>query len=167
MVVSTQEQSSARRVIDEWFDLYADDVFRFSLWLTGNRDDARDTVQEVFFRAHQGLSDFRHDASPKTWLFRIARNYVHDVHRKRRSDHRHIQQHRARDRTGATFEDQVALYDALSRLPDNYRQVVVLRFAHDLSIQDTSQVLGWSSEKVRTTQHRALKRLKELLNDDY
>ena len=68
--------------------------------------------------------------------------------------------------TGATFEDQVALDDALSRLPKNYQQVIVLRFAHDLTVEDTSKVLGWSRAKVRTTQHRALKRLRESLDDD-
>lgn len=49
--------------MDEWFDLYADDVFRFSLWLTGNRDDALDAVQEVFFRAYPCSVPFHHIAN--------------------------------------------------------------------------------------------------------
>ncbi|WP_236026634.1 RNA polymerase sigma factor [Alicyclobacillus suci] len=53
--------------------------------------------------------------------------------------------------------------EALNQLKDTYRQVVVLRYIENFSTQETSEILGWSETKVRTTAHRALIRLREIL----
>ncbi|GEO25526.1 ECF RNA polymerase sigma factor SigX [Alicyclobacillus acidoterrestris] len=148
------------------FDLYADDVYRFSFSLIGNRDDAMDVVQEVFFRAYKGWNQFRHDSAPKTWLFQIARNYINDLYRKKRSNRVYIDNYISTfDEKTTSFEEWIEIRDAISKLNENHRQVILLRFIHDLSVEDSARILGWSEAKVRTTQHRALKQLRGLIGD--
>ncbi len=120
------------------FDLYADDVYRFSFSLIGNRDDAMDVVQEVFFRAYKGWNQFRHDSAPKTWLFQIARNYINDLYRKKRSNRVYIDNYISTfDEKTTSFEEWIEIRDAISKLNENHRQVILLRFIHDLSVEDS------------------------------
>lgn len=165
-MVFTRQQTSLQEIIDQWFDLYADDVYRFSLSLIGNREDARDVVQEVFLRAYKSFERFRNESSPKTWLFQIARNYTNDIYRKRRSERIYVQRYGDEiENTSVPFDTDIEMQDAITALKDSYRQVILLRFIHDLSVEETARTLHWTASKVRTTQHRALAQLKRLLGD--
>lgn len=166
-VMYTQDDLSAREAIGQLFDAYADDVYRFSLSLVGDQEEAKDVVQEVFFRAYQSWREFRGDSTAKTWLFRIARNYIVDVYRKSRSVRLYVARVK-RDSTEASnnaFERSAEIRDAISRLKPNQQMVITLRFLYDLSIEDTASVLGWTSGRVRTVQRRALTRLKLLMSE--
>jgi RNA polymerase sigma-70 factor (ECF subfamily) len=58
---------------------------------------------------------------------------------------------------------QIDLQRALARLKPSFREVLTLRFLHDVSIEETATALTWTTSKVQATQHRALKKLRELL----
>lgn len=68
------------------YDKYAVEIYRYARLTIGNSVDAHDVVQEVFFRAFKSWQEFRRDASERTWLMSIARNYIFDVLRSRRND---------------------------------------------------------------------------------
>ncbi|MBR8646089.1 hypothetical protein KEH51_25925 [[Brevibacterium] frigoritolerans] len=57
------------------------------------------------------------------------------------------------------------IYQCLNRCTTNQRSVIILRYIQGLSITETSEVLNWSESKVKTTQHRALKAIKKLMED--
>ncbi|WAH38074.1 RNA polymerase sigma factor [Alicyclobacillus dauci] len=152
-------------VINHLIDLYSDDIYRFALHTVGNHADAKDIVQEVFLRSYQAWGKFRHDSSPKTWLFHIARNYMKDYFRRKAVRDEYI---RKQDQSSLFtldgIEERLDLQMAISLLPFDDRQVIILRFIEDLSVADTAQVLDWSEAKVRTKQHRSLKRLRGILD---
>jgi RNA polymerase sigma-70 factor (ECF subfamily) len=140
---------------EHWRD-YSSDVFNFMRRMGAGADDAADLSQETFVRALRGADRFRGDSTVRTWLFGIARN----VFRERV---RHSQRHRTvpftdvADRaTGSGSETfWVEIEGLLATLDADDREVLVLRFAFDLSGQETAAALGISHEAVRQRVTRA------------
>lgn len=167
MATETTELSP-EAAIHELIDTYSDELYRFALHSMGNHADAKDAIQDCFIRAYQGWGDYRRHASPRTWLYTILRNLVKDHHRRKRVREKYVREY-AQDPeiqgsgSETTIEDHVDFQTAIQRLKLEHQQVIMLRFVEDLSVADTARALGWSQAKVRTTQHRALKRLRMAL----
>lgn len=154
----------------EVYDAYVDEVYRFVRFMMGNSEDVYDIVQEVFLRAYRSWGQYRHDAGVKTWLFRIARNCASDFFRRKRTERNIMSTQELTDASASetpSFETLLVIDEALSKLKDTYRQVVVLRYIENFSVPDVAHILGCSETKVRTTAHRAIIKLRELLQDNF
>ncbi|MCK5469453.1 MAG: sigma-70 family RNA polymerase sigma factor [Cyclobacteriaceae bacterium] len=68
--------------IQDWVTRYADDLFRWAVHKTSDKETAEDLVQETFLAAFQSLDKFQGKSHPKTWLFSIVNNKIMDYHRK-------------------------------------------------------------------------------------
>lgn len=68
--------------IQEWVSLYADDLYRWALHKTNNKETSEDLVQETFLAAFKSIDKFKGNSQPKTWLFSIVNNKIMDYHRK-------------------------------------------------------------------------------------
>ena len=162
-------------VFHHLYDHYHQDVFQFLIYLVKNRQTAEDLVQEVYVRVLKAYSKFEGKSSEKTWLFSIAKNVAIDHFRKQT-----VRKKRAFDSfdwetmqlssPDMLPEDLVVLSDemramlkALDTCTGDQKLVVIMRYFQDLSISETAQVLEWSEGKVKTTQHRAIKALRERL----
>jgi RNA polymerase sigma-70 factor (ECF subfamily) len=161
------EEDSRKEVIRQLFEEHADGIYRYVSYSLPSHIDARDVVQEVFLRAYQGWDGFQHKSSPKTWLYRIARNYIYDLLRKQYRETSHV----GYLETGVSVEPQelqtmVEYEDVLRQLPDLHRQVVVLRAVEGLNVRDTARILGCSEGSVRLIFYRARKRLQRLLSEN-
>jgi len=75
--------TSTNKTIHEWVSLHADDLFRWALYKTTNRETAKDLVQETFLAALKSLDKFQGRCQPKTWLFTIMNNKISDFHCKK------------------------------------------------------------------------------------
>lgn len=138
-----------------------------------NREDAEDLVQEVYIRVLNSYDKFQGKSSEKTWLFSIAKNVAIDHFRKQKNwkqriyekfdwDKWQIKDERALpEELVIKDEDTELLLTCLGACNKNYQMVLILRFLNELSIKETAEALSWSESKVKTTQHRALKILKE------
>lgn len=159
------EQLTPKQAIHSLYQLYSNDIYRYARMMLGSSSDAYDIVQEVFLRAFRSWNSYRQDASAKTWLMSIARNYISDVHRKKRSESKYVSRQEPPEVSDMATPIEVILEveDALSQLKDTYRQVIILRHLENYSIEETANVLGWSATKVRTTSHRAMTKLREIL----
>jgi RNA polymerase sigma-70 factor, ECF subfamily len=155
-------------IISEWFYLYNKDIYHYLVYYIGS-SDVEDLVQEVFIRAIKGFDTFQQKASPKTWLFSIARHVGIDEIRKRnrmrmkeRNSFRDEQSDKGTpEKILQLNENNKLLYQAIQSLKENYRDVVILRGIKELSVSETASVLNWNENKVRTTYHRALKTLQK------
>lgn len=143
-----------------------------------NREQAEDLVQEVYIRVLKSYQYFKGESSEKTWLIAIARNVAIDFFRK----HKGLNQRtinkveflelRIKDESPLPeeiifqSEEMRLMYRCLEKCTIDQRSVIILRYIQDLSILETAQVLGWKESKVKTTQHRAIKQLKALMNDN-
>jgi len=147
--------------VEEWFQAYADDVYRYARYMLHGLADPRDVVQEVFLRAIRHEPSFRHDAKVKTWLLQITRNYVFDLYRKKRTEANYWQLNAPRqNELSVPLDSTLELEDLVAKLKLDWRQVFILRVVEGLPSDEVATVLGWSEAKVRTTLHRALKQLR-------
>ncbi|MCT1901180.1 RNA polymerase sigma factor [Oceanobacillus sojae] len=153
-------------LISDWFDYYADDVYRFLIYYLST-PDVEDLVQEVFMRAIDRYPSFKGESSPKTWLISIARNLaIDEARRQKRKDWRKLikmdslHTELSPEDQQITEERKIILHQAIEKLKDDYRSVVILRGIEELSVTETAQALKWTESKVRVTFHRALKVLK-------
>ena len=153
---------------------YVERVYGYCFYLLGDHHDAEDATERTFLSALGAVDRFRDDgASFRSWLFRIAHNELANRLRDRgRHGTTAIDAHPepAVDedpaRLAAEAEEARRVRLAVSMLPDDRRQVVVLRFVDGLSAREIGAVLGRSEGAVRVLQHRALRDLARMLARD-
>ncbi|MCM3610911.1 RNA polymerase sigma factor SigX [Planococcus sp. MERTA32b] len=162
-------------VFHRLYDQYHQDVFQFLIYLVKNRHIAEDLMHEVYIRVFRAYDRFEGKSSEKTWLFSIAKNVAIDHFRKAAVRQKHSMEHfdwetqqltsseRLPEELTLLSEDKLSLYKALDTCTGDQKMVVIMRFFQDLSIAETSEILGWTEGKVKTTQHRAIKSLRQKL----
>ncbi|MCW2783961.1 MAG: polymerase, sigma-24 subunit, subfamily [Marmoricola sp.] len=153
------------------------DVYALSRRLLGDPSDAADATQEVYLRVVRSVLGFRGEAAFGTWLHRVTVNVCMTMLRKRGDVRARGQSAGVLDATfdeiasdEASPEDRVATADlaqrtaqALSQLPEDAREVVVLRDVQGLSTKETAELLGVSEGAVKVRLHRAHARLREIV----
>jgi RNA polymerase sigma-70 factor, ECF subfamily len=149
------------------------DTYTLALRLTGHEEDARDVVQEAYLRAWKGLRRFRGDSQFSTWLYRITANTAFTQVQKRRRQ-RTTPLEEVAEPVDTRFEaspELVAesgaglteLAEAVDRLPDGLREVLVLKDVYGLSHEAISEETGISVSAAKVRLHRGRKRLRDLL----
>lgn len=148
-------------------------------------DAADDVAQDVFLRVYRWLPKYRGEASFATWLFRIAHNVCSDYRRRRRREPGLYWQgeagadgalvHRAEEAAtdpGADPQQRIeamelhdALHQALARLSDKHRAVLVLHDMHGFRYDEIKDIVGCSLGTVRSRLHYARRALKEILRE--
>lgn len=149
------------------------ETYTLAYRLTGNEDDARDLVQDVYLRAYRALRRFRGDSRFTTWLYRITANCAMDLIAKRSKSHHEelpddapLPDGRADhdpELAAAVGEERVRLAGALAELPWRLRQVVVLRDIYDLPHGAIASELGITEAAAKVRLHRARRKLRESL----
>ncbi len=150
---------------------YVDLVYSFAFFQLGDHHDAEDATERTFLAALRSIGSFTdRGASFRAWLLRIARNTIANSHRsrsrRRTTTLDALPQHPpAPDADPATLtvraDEMRRVRRALAELPDDRRQVVILRFTDGLSAREIAAVLDRSEGAVRVLLHRALRDLAE------
>jgi RNA polymerase sigma-70 factor, ECF subfamily len=152
------------------YDRYVDQTFAYVYRRVGHRQLAEDLVGDVFLRAYRRLPSFEwQGVDLGAWIMTIARNRVHDHFRSARFRLERPTAEVRDDPTPSGPDDPErvavgremtrALGQALERLADDHREVVELRFIHDLSVADTAAILDRSVGATKALQYRALRAL--------
>ena len=143
-------------LLEEHWRGYSSEVFNFMRRMGAGPDDAADLSQETFIRALRGADRFRGDSTVRTWLFGIARNVFREWvrHRQRR---RTVPLTDVEERAADSVSEVswVEIEAVLASLDTDDREVLVLRFAFDLSGEETAAALGISNEAARQRVTRA------------
>ena len=143
--------SSINQLVDNWLTVYGPAILRTCAVYLGDRQLAEDALQETYIRAWQALRKLNAPIqNEKAWLMRIAVNVCHDLHRSRWF--RHIDAATALDDLPEIPDEQArADHDLLLdvyRLPEKYKQVILLYFYHGLTQQEAADALGVSVSAV-------------------
>jgi RNA polymerase sigma-70 factor (ECF subfamily) len=153
------------------------DVYALCRRLLGDPSDAADATQEVYVRVVRSVLGFRGEAAFGTWLHRVSINVCMTMLRKRGDVRARGQSAGFADAvfddlesTGPSTEDRVTQADlasraarALAELPEDAREVVVLRDVQGLSTRETAELLGVSEGAVKVRLHRAHASLRKLV----
>lgn len=159
------------------YDRYVDQIFAYVYRRVGHRQLAEDLVGDVFLRAFRRLSTFEwQGVDLGAWITTIARNRVHDHFKSARFRlERTTDEVREPAPASQTPDDPEriavardlarALGTALDGLKDEHREVIELRFIHDLSVAETAAVMDRSVGATKALQYRALKALTGAVQD--
>ena len=145
---------------------YADDVLRYVNSFVHDYHEAEDITQNVFAKLIHAIKKYEQRAVPFTaWILRVARNAALDHMRARRATP--CEEIRLEDdgRSEVAAERGRDLRQALKRLPDDQREVLVLRHVVGLSPTEIASTLGKSESSVHGLHHRGRRTLKSALQD--
>lgn len=145
---------------------YEREILRTCCAILQDRQMAEDATQENFLKAYQHLKDFRSESSEKTWLMRIAINVCNDQRRSRwfRLVDLRVTPEELPD--GSCSSHDMALSDAILRLPHRQKEAILLYYYHGMTLEETADALGVRPSSVSVRLKRARARLKDLLEGD-
>lgn len=160
-------------LLDELIVKYQHRLMRYLLYLTGNREQAEDLFQDVWMRVMVRGGQFNGQARFETWLFTIARNMVIDHRRKRTassldelfeagSDEDRPMSFEVADGEPtpfdrvSNFEDREKIATALLDLDTLHREVLVLRFYEELSLEEIAKVTKSHLSTVKSRLYRGM-----------
>jgi RNA polymerase sigma factor (sigma-70 family) len=157
--------------LGELFERHHGPLFGFLCKLTGSRTAAEDIAQIVFQRMLKYRHTYRTDGSFTAWMYHLARRCAADHFRKKMAsatptDPQHFNDHadtapHAGDRA-ATRDEHALLHVALSRLPHDDREVLLLSRFQELSFAEVANILECSAGAAKVRAHRALRQLRDI-----
>jgi RNA polymerase sigma-70 factor, ECF subfamily len=164
-----------------------DKVFGLALRMTRSEADAAEIAQDTFLAAYEHLKEFRGDAAFASWVHRIAAN-----HALMRLRHRRVVEEVPTDLTGPEFNERgsldeypasdwsrradeqaldrelgQAIQQATDRLPEEYRQVFLLKDVEGLSYEEIAEMTGETVAAVKSRLHRARLSLRAAIDNFY
>jgi RNA polymerase sigma-70 factor (ECF subfamily) len=159
-------------VVGEIYDHYRGSIFRYLYYRVSDQQTAEDLTSEVFLRMIEKISYYQDQrTSFQAWLFQIARNLSIDYYRKQNTQTSIALEE---DFPGKV-EEPLELVDreltseklsiALRKLPDNQRDVIVLRFVVGMPIAEVAETLHKTEDSIKGLQRRALIGLREILTE--
>jgi RNA polymerase sigma-70 factor, ECF subfamily len=164
-------------LLDRLIEQYQFRLFRYLVYITGDRTRAEDFFQETWIRVLERGHQYDGKSRFEGWLFTIARNLVIDWQRQRKiqsldaltaSDQAHplqVKDERATSALDAVLntEQDAQVQDAMSQIPAVYREVLLLRFQEELQIEEIAAVLGAPPSTVKSRLYRGLEALRTTL----
>lgn len=143
-------------------------LYNHALRMVGDREDAIDLTQDIFMAVYRNLHTFRGESVFAAWVFRIARYRCTDHLRRRRfhepfSEDGDAFRADARDQpldAATRSAENERLLQAMSRLPDEQRLVVELKFFQQFTFADIAEQVGISPNTAKTRLYTALRKLR-------
>ena len=167
-------------VFTDAYDQNADALFRHCYFRVSNRERALEIVQDTFMKVWDKVSKGEEIKNYRAYLFRVLNNLIIDEYRKKKS----VSLDALLEKEGVTegsFEDlreggleemvdaletsleSEKLQKVLTQLPDNYRQVITLRYIDELTPKEIASVLKETENVVSVRIHRGIKKLQSIM----
>lgn len=147
-------------LFERLYNTYKERVFRTAYRITGNEEEAKDVMQDVFLKVFTKLNEFRHQSSLSTWIYRIAVNMSINMAIARERHNTLEKKVDSKTKAENTSKD----LPILSHLSPALRAAMTLRYNEDLSYQEIAEVLDISIGTVKSRLNSAHQNLKEILS---
>lgn len=138
-------------------------LYRAAYLYLGSEADALEAVDESVYQALRHLRQLRDPALFETWITRIL---INECHRELRRRKRFSPEGEVPDAAGPDQYDHLPLKEAVGRLPEDLRQVIVLRYFGGYTLSETAAALDVPAGTVSTRQRRALALLRLELGEE-
>ena len=155
-----------KRRFDALARQYADDLFRFGVWLCGDHALAGDLVQETFMRAWRALDSLKDTGAAKSWLITILRREYARTFERKVPPITDIENVVVAEESELAPEDRTErdlLRKAMLELEEKYREPLILQTVMGLSIAEIAGTLDLTESAVMTRVFRAREKLKQRL----
>jgi RNA polymerase sigma-70 factor (ECF subfamily) len=179
-------KAGSMEAMEKIVERYEDRIFTFGLKMCGHLQDAEDIAQETFLNAFKYLKDFREETKLKNWLFKIAATACIRKRRKKKCEpDQEISLESFVPQNGDDVKYEIpdwsddpsdnmlraelknVIDDAIQSLSHKYRLVFNLRDIEGFSTQEAADILGISTQSVKTRLHRARLFLREKISTSY
>jgi RNA polymerase sigma-70 factor (ECF subfamily) len=176
---SNEEETIIRKCLDGDADSYAILVDRYKAMvynvayrMVGDEDTAKDLAQESFIAAYNGLGQFRFGAKFSSWLYSIVLNKCRDHLRLTKETVSTDDIADVKPDSGVSPEQAVAagqskdlLQQALGVLPEDYREVLILKHIEELDYQEIAAITGTGITALKVRAHRGREMLRKILEE--
>ena len=178
LVLVDRVVSGDRRAFETLVRVHERRVFRVTLAILGNAEDAEEAMQDAFVKAFRHIDQFRRESRFTTWLTRIAVNEALQKRQTRKSTvsldeiseaevkvlpHRSQQWHEDPEKLYGKQEVRIMVEDAIRSLPPIYRETFVLRDVEGLRAEEAAEVLGLTLAAIKSRLLRARLLMREAL----
>lgn len=157
---------------------YYRNIYNLAYRMTGSREDAMDVTQEALYRVYRALNGFQPDKSFLPWVYKITWNICADRGRKKirspvQESFDSIEYELARfagngPQPEAAYENMELgniLKDAVGKLKEGYRELIVMFHVDGLSIKEISQITGMKETVVKNRLYRGRQMLRQILKE--
>ena len=166
---SAVQSDEFRRIYDSAFPI----LFRVAYRIAASEEAAEDLCQDAFFRLHEKNMVFPNPEEAKYWLIRVVKNaalnYAKRKERERKAYQRAFREDLRQGETGEAElvkkETRVEVKEALDKLPENLRMVLIFKEYAEMNYKEIGRVLGISEGNVKVRVFRARERLAALLHE--
>jgi RNA polymerase sigma-70 factor (ECF subfamily) len=164
------------RAFEDLYRAHLRDVYSYSYYRVGNHHDAEDLTEQTFLQAYRHFDRARRESNGRPlrpWLIRIAHNLASNFHRDRARkptsalenvdpvSHPHGTEQVVEGR-----EELREVIEGLTRLPDDRREALIMRFALGMDNREIARALGRTDGATKVLLHRAIKQLEEQLAEE-
>ncbi len=145
---------------------YGEYIYNMIYYTVLDEEDAKDLTQEVFYKIWKGLDNFRNASSVKTWIYRITQNHLKNFLSRRKIKKffslEFLFEEKNTDFESKDYNEIDKLEYKLSKLPDDYRRILVLFYIDGFNINEIAEILNTKPNTVKSKLHRAREKLKNL-----
>ncbi|HEY1902724.1 MAG TPA: RNA polymerase sigma factor [Terracidiphilus sp.] len=161
-------QSGERGAFEDLVAAMERPLLYYAASLTGNQDSGLDVLQEVWIKAFRGIGKLKGPGALRSWLYSITHGIAVDRIRRNSSRERaesvDLEDFQEAEEPSFAAEDAAAIHQALGEIGLKHREVLVLHFLDDLSIEEIAKVVGCSEGTVKSRMHHAKRAMKEILS---
>ena len=162
----TEAGHAASNALDSLYRRHGAEVYRYALAVLGNHSDAEDVTQTTFLNAYRALEQGVHPRKPANWLLTIASNAIKQRFRQEQARPREVELDRELPVDGNDDDDGPTvgeLLAALSKIPPQQRQAIVLREFEGRSYKEIAEILSVTTSALETLLFRARRSLSDEL----
>jgi len=165
------------KAFEDFYDKNIDDIYRFIYFKVSKKDDASDLSSLVFLKTweHIQKNGIKDCATLRALVYKVARNVIIDHYRNSRPESLSLDDEHNRidvidedyDLAGEISDkaDYEKLMLKIMDLKNEYREILIMRFVNDLSLDEIADITGKKNMNIRVLLHRATKALKEMMEE--
>ena len=172
---SDKPKAQLDREFSELYRTHLRDVYSYSYYRIGNHYDAEDLTEQTFLQAYRHFARAQRESNGRPlrpWLIRIAHNLAANLYRDRSrkpaspiDDTTALVAPHTTEQLVEGREQAKHVLDGVSRLPEDRREALIMRFALGMDNREIARALGRSDGATKVLIHRAIKQLQEIVAD--
>ncbi|MEJ5166739.1 MAG: sigma-70 family RNA polymerase sigma factor [Thermoanaerobaculia bacterium] len=162
-----RDENAFSLLVERWWNK----IYSFISFKIKSPDEAKELTQEVFLKIYLNLENFNPSYKFSTWAFKIAQNLSIDYLRKQ-----HILRTELSERSAITDKNPLSnlmegernrkLWDLVDKLPEEFKEVIVLRHLEELSYEEISKILNLKLGTVKNRIFKARQYLLEMMEEE-
>ncbi len=156
------------KAFEELMSEYKENLYRTAFSYVRNEADALDIVQETVYKAYISIDKLKEPKYFKTWITRILINTAL-THIRKGSKIVYLEARELSEAMGAVenrVEESIYIWEALDSLEEKHREVIILKYFNDLTINEVAQVLKYPLGTAKTYLNKGLNKLRNIMRRD-